>query len=28
VQILSAENGRYLGKIDQMSGFPANMFGL
>jgi len=28
LQILSAENGRYLGKIDQMGGFPANMFGL
>jgi methylamine dehydrogenase heavy chain len=28
LQILSAENGRYLGKIDQMGGFPTNMFGL
>ena len=28
LQILSAGNGRYLGKIDQMGGFPANMFGL
>ena len=28
LQILSAENGRYLGKIDQMGGFPSNMFGL
>jgi methylamine dehydrogenase heavy chain len=28
LQILSAESGRYLGKIDQMGGFPSNMFGL
>ena len=28
LQILSADNGRYLGKIDQMGGFPSNMFGL
>lgn len=28
LQILSAQNGRYLGKIDQMGGFPSNMFGL
>ncbi|HLK80731.1 MAG TPA: amine dehydrogenase large subunit [Xanthobacteraceae bacterium] len=27
LQILSADNGRYLGKIDQMGGFPSNMFG-
>lgn len=28
LQILSAKTGRYLGKIDQLGGFPANMFGL
>jgi methylamine dehydrogenase heavy chain len=28
LQILSAQSGRYLGKIDQLGGFPANMFGL
>ncbi len=28
LQILAADNGRYLGKIDQMGGFPSNMFGL
>jgi methylamine dehydrogenase heavy chain len=28
LEILSAQNGRYLGKIDQMGGFPAAMFGL
>jgi methylamine dehydrogenase heavy chain len=28
LQILSAQNGRYLGKIDQLGGFPSNMFGL
>jgi methylamine dehydrogenase heavy chain len=28
LQILSAENGRYLGKIDQLGGIPSNMFGL
>jgi methylamine dehydrogenase heavy chain len=28
LEILSGQNGRYLGKIDQMGGFPAAMFGL
>jgi methylamine dehydrogenase heavy chain len=28
LQILSAESGRYLGKIDQLGGYPYNMFGL
>jgi len=28
LQILSAENGRYLGKVDQLGGIPSNMFGL
>jgi methylamine dehydrogenase heavy chain len=28
LEIVSAQNGRYLGKIDQMGGFPATMFGL
>jgi methylamine dehydrogenase heavy chain len=27
LQILSAENGRYLGKVDQLGGIPSNMFG-
>jgi hypothetical protein len=28
LQILSAESGRYLGKVDQLGGIPSNMFGL